>query len=337
MKTEYTTLVRDFLRQVNYETPPHRYDFTLESRVQAYFATQDFPPKLVERLRPIIKWSTGIALTAYPWVSPSIQRVIAIFTAYLIAIDDLAGEMLNDLKQFTHRLFQARPSENQLLRSLVRFLHEGVCSAYGQFAKDMMLKGTLDFITACYVEVELDGVRALSIPKDAQGFPYYFRLKNGIAEPYALMAFPPDLYPEDTHFTVYLVAIPELTYFFNAVNDIFSFYKESIVGTETGTFVSNLAIVHAVSPLRALEHLCQEAIRAIRRVRSILSVSPRMQQDIEQLFHGYILYHLSQSRYRLTELEIPEAVEARDLMKATFFQGHCDHWEIHTVSSDDPP
>ncbi|RAL01218.1 terpenoid synthase [Aspergillus ibericus CBS 121593] len=210
MKAEYTKLLRDFLGQVQYELPRHRYDLALESLVHEYFLP-------VRTLLPT-------------W--------------------------------------------------------------------------------------------ALTVPKEAQRWPFYLRLKSGIAEAYAWMAFPPALYPENTHFRVYLLAVPELTYVFNAVNEIFSFHKECIVGTERSNFVSNVAIANSVSPLRALELLCDETIQAMRRVRSILSVKPGMKQDIEPLFHGYILYHLSQTRYRLAELHIPEAREACNLMKGTLFQDH---------------
>ncbi|PWY91667.1 putative trichodiene synthase [Aspergillus sclerotioniger CBS 115572] len=292
----------------------------LMTRVHEYFTAQDLPSKLTARLPPIIKWSTAIALTAYPHVSPGIQRVVAIFTVYLIAIDHLAGEILDDLKQVARVLFKGQASENPLRRSFVRFLDDSISNAYGQFATGMILKATLESIAACYVEVELEGAHALTLPPDARGFPYYLRLKTSIAEAYAFLAFPRDLYPDESHFRGYLLAIPELTYFFKAVNDIFSFYKESIVRDETGNFVCNVAVVNAVSPLRALEDICQKTIRVTQRVRCFLSMMPGMQRDIEHLVQGYIPYHLSQTRYRLVELDIHEAWEAGDLMKATLFE-----------------
>ncbi|KAI9370802.1 terpenoid synthase [Aspergillus egyptiacus] len=326
-KQEYTSILQVFLRDISYHTPHHEYDFALEHDVYEYFVSLGFAPGLLVRLKPIARWSTGIAVTTYPWLSRSIQRVIAIYTVYLIAIDDLAPEMKNDLKGFSQRLYRTQQPENQLLRCFLGFMDVDVCSLYGQFSRDMMLKANIDFVAACYLEVELEASRGISLPREALSFPYYLRQKSGIAEVYALLAFPAELYPEDLYLTRFLPAIPDLVYVFNVVNDIMSFYKESIVGTEKANLVSHIATVKSLSALRSLQHLCQETSEAIERIRAILSAVPQMQQDIENIFHGYTLYHLSQSRYRLKELGIPEAFEAEHLVKENFLRNKCDKGE----------
>lgn len=141
MEADYTQLVRDFLRRVQYQPPPYHYDLGLEDTTVEYFASQGFPVDFVNQLRPAIQWVAGFTLASYPRLSREAQRGIAIYSAYVIVIDDRAAELAEDLQQFLHRLFQGQPSQSQLLRCFVRFLHQDLSAGYGQFARDMILKG----------------------------------------------------------------------------------------------------------------------------------------------------------------------------------------------------
>lgn len=241
------------------------------------------------------------------------EVIVAVYTSYLITIDDLMGEILEDLKGFSSRLFRGETQPNQLLRCLVEFMNEEACPLYGQFARDMIMKATMDFISGCYFEWEQNS--KISFPRDAPNFPEYIRIKTGVAEVYSFFLFPSSMYPEDQYLKLFLPAIPGLVRYFNLANDIFSFYKESAVGDEQMNFVYNYASANGISPLQSVRILSATTVDTVRQVHATLSPDPKMQADIDAFSNGYALYHLSQSRYRLTELDIPEAYDAMLLMR----------------------
>lgn len=106
------------------------------------------------------------------------------------------------------------------------------------YAIDMTFKAQLEFFSANLVEMECgDGLRPQrSTPSFLR---HYLRLKTGICEPYALFIFPSDVLAQagdDVHAP--LAATPDIMTWIDDVNDIMSFYKESVVGDEQDNVVN---------------------------------------------------------------------------------------------------
>ncbi|KAI1095300.1 isoprenoid synthase domain-containing protein [Rostrohypoxylon terebratum] len=192
---------------------------------------------------------------------------------------------------------------------MVQFLHT-LRGMYGPFICDMITKATLEFFSMCAFEQEYDGTFAAS--SSTPDFPYYLRFKTGLGEPYALFAFPECMYPEDVFLRTYLPAIPYLVREFNLGNDFLSFYKESIVSDERLNYVHNSSRASRVTPIQALEDVRLSLIDGVQTIREVLAVDPQLQSNLDQMLHGYVMFHFGASRYRLSELGIPEVDEVRE-------------------------
>ncbi|KAL1849307.1 hypothetical protein Plec18170_007599 [Paecilomyces lecythidis] len=305
-KDRYADIIRKFLEDISFELPNFDYDVsTVTDRVERHFIMQNFETEFIAKVRPIIRWSAAYAVATYPFVNRQTQETIGIYTSYAIIIDDFPNDYRQDLKLFNSRVLRGAMQSNKVLQCFVEFL-VNASPSFGQFGGDMIIKSSLEFVSACYFEVE-EGQR-LHFTSNAPAFPRYVRLKTGVSETYSFFAFPEYMLPEDLYLKHYLPAIPDLTDFFDYVNDIFSFYKEFTTIGDDRNFVLNSAQTHSMDIFQVLQNLCSEAREIIHRLCVVSNV--QVQSNMKQLVHGYIMYHLSQSRYRLAELGIPEAAEA---------------------------
>ncbi|KIK91716.1 hypothetical protein PAXRUDRAFT_830574 [Paxillus rubicundulus Ve08.2h10] len=262
------------------------------------------------------------------------QRVwIALCTAYAVFIDSIPRDImisreLDNLRAFNDRLMNGEKQGNTVLDALADLLRNAPRVFGGPVPANLATNSILDFITATIVEVETEDMQ---VSTRAKQYPNYLRVMSGGSLVYAVAAFPPDI-----PFKEYIQAIPELTLFIGAVNDVLSFYKEELDG-ESNTHIAMMADQKGISRLVALEEFADIAVDMHGRVISILEgssrsdlgagigswgpgddngvdnqeregdagVIPHVSRASEAFKHfaaGYFLFHLSAGRYRLMEV-----------------------------------
>lgn len=64
------------------------------------------------------------------------------------------------------------------------------------------------------------------------------------------------LFPEEKYLSAIIPVIPDFIELVDMINDIMSFYKESVVGTEKNTYFMNTARMRGCSPVEVLEETC---------------------------------------------------------------------------------
>ncbi|KAJ5720942.1 uncharacterized protein N7483_008876 [Penicillium malachiteum] len=314
---EYTEIFQSFLHDIDFQIPNHEYHADLQSEMTLHFIEEGFSEKFICRLRPVLEASAGIAMTTFYHASLEVQKIVGIYTAYAIFIDDQAKELEHDLKQFSLNLLSGKPQNNKVLQSYAQFL-TGMHDIFGQFGGDMIIKDTIQFISACYFELKLD-TNNLSFPRDAPDFPNYIRIKTGVAEAYAFMVFPECLFPEEHYLGTYLPMISYLQAYLNSANDIMSSYKEAFE-EEDCNFVDNSAKALGVTRIQALRKVCADTVELVGRLRCLSSANSGLCATVESFIHGYVMYHLCQRRYRLEELGLPIANEAQRLVDFSAIQ-----------------
>lgn len=298
---ELGEILTEFLCSVNFEMPQFDYDFSLEEPLMDYFRAQPWPEAQIDKAVKMAKrMSTGVGY-AYPSVDKNIQVAYGIHVVYLFLVDDSAEELGNALDRFTTNLILGRRQESPVLQSLVDWLSESPIHL-GSFAADMNVKGAIEHVRGCMLERDYDGKTIP--PRGATNFPRYLRTKTGFAETYALFCFPEALYPESKFLQAYLPAIQDLCDYTNYTNDILSFYKESIVGTERLTYVPNIAHTHGLGLADALRKTIADVADHVQNIRVILADYPQLLKMAEEFIQGFIVWHLDQPRYRLGELTI---------------------------------
>lgn len=300
-KKELGEILSEFLCAIDFCMPSHDYDFSLEEPVIEHFRSQPWEEaiidKAIKRAKPI---STGVGF-CYRFVDKEIRVAYCIHATYLFLVDDMTEQLRPALDHFTMNLVLGRQQESPILQSLADWLDESP-SYQGPFEVDMNIKSTIEHISGCILERDYDG--KMILPRGAVNFPPYLRTKTGFAEPYAHFCFPEALYPESQFLHVYLPAIQDLCDYINYANDILSFYKESIVGSERLTYIPNIARTHGLNLTDALRKIISNVAEHVHNIRVILADYPQLLKTTEEFIQGFTVWHLDQPRYRLGELTI---------------------------------
>lgn len=308
-KKDYEAIVNGFLREVSFQPPHSGYDVGLKSRVENSLESHGISREFLKQNGPCIDTATKITSFTYPFVSHEVQEAIALYASYVITIDDLTTEILPDLKDYVGQAILGQSHQLELLRGFTKFLGSQQ-RLFGQFGGDMIVKGSMEFISAAVVEQSQD--KCLHLPQDASDYLVFFRAKTGVAEPFAFFCFPENINPEERDLARYVSAIPSIMLFLGYVNDLLSFYKEECKAEDSPGFVRNHAKAYNITPLQSLRQLSKELMSEVRKIRSIFSDDNAMAERIDKFVHGYIFYHLCTGRYRLDELDIPAALESRN-------------------------
>lgn len=307
-KTSYEDIVNGFLCDISFKPPNLQLDMGLKTRVENSLESHGISRGLITQIGTCINTATKITSCAYPFVSHEVQEAIALYASYVIAIDDLTSDILPDLEVYVIQLILGRSHKHELPCGFTKFLGTQQ-QLFGQFGGDMIVKGSMEFISAAVIEQKQDN--RLNLPPEASDYLVFFRAKTGVAEPFAFFCFPEDMNPEDRDLAGYIAAIPSIMLILGYVNDLLSFYKEEHKAGDCPGFIQSHAKVHGLTSLQSLQQLRIETMKEVRKVRSILSNDAVLAEQITRFIYGYIFYHLCSGRYKLDELNIPAAVQAR--------------------------
>lgn len=265
-------------------------------------------------LMPMIPPSCAMAEMSYHGHNPSVKKVIALFTFFMIYIDDMSSRRdPAPFASFQHLYHSNQPQLDPILDHFATFLRS-FWDFYGAFSANAIVSSTLEFVNGCYLESLTAG---MPVNQSATRFPYFLRSKTGVAQAYAFMIFPKTEHKELTQYIqvsllitcagqfpseLYpLQAIPDICYWIDIVNDVLSFHKEELAG-ETENYVHLRAALSGEQPIVVVRELANEALKAAEGIEAVLDST---QLEAWKTFKvGYISFHLSQERYRLSDLQI---------------------------------
>ncbi|EYE98762.1 terpenoid synthase [Aspergillus ruber CBS 135680] len=306
-KKEYEDIINSFLQEISFKIPVLSCNLELKRQVRNRLKSQGVSAAVIEQIQVSIETGVKITSCTYSFASPPIQEAIATYASYVISIDDLTSGLSKDLQIYTTKLTLGQPHQHTLLRGLTSHLSEQH-NFFGSFGGDMIIKGTLEFISSA--NIEKYQTESLRLTRDASDYLFFFRAKTGVAEPFAFFCFPEDTHPEATDLEKYISAVPSIMLFLGHVNDILSFYKEEIKNGDSPSFLHSHSKLHNITSLQSLRQIKTETVEVIQKLRNIFAEDELLLEHIEKFIQGYVLYHLSCTRYKLSELNIPEAIEA---------------------------
>ncbi|KAJ4290987.1 hypothetical protein N0V90_010183 [Kalmusia sp. IMI 367209] len=295
----YGTILTQFLIDVAYEPPSWPCDQSLEEYAISYYR-QQHDWTLQDRAHAL-KMPVSIFLAAtrwYPHASKDAKATHSMLASLPLLIEDIARHTGLPLDTFAPRLLADQLQDHPVLQSLTQLLRD-LQVHLGPFARSVLLSSTIAFINGTFFEKSYEG--RICPPKGATQFPEYLRVLTGIAEPFAHFIFA-QKFPESEYLHVYLPVIPNITSILCYVNDIMSFYKESIKGDEQLNFISNVANMRGITYLAALEWTCKQVCDKVGAVRAILREYAGLLEVFEDFLRGYISFHLEQPRYKLEEV-----------------------------------
>lgn len=299
----YKQIVEDFLTEAGFELPPYEQDASFDQEVIDVCLAQDLPAK---RMEVIAKLGAAAAKWFYPKHPRPLQIALGKFTALAFTIDDLGHTFTEALHTYRTRLVTGQPMDAKIMRSLVAHAHEVASQYYDTWDADMIVKAVLEFFSANLVEIERGS--KLKPTEDSPAFTSYFRLKSGVAEPFAYFIFPllRSRHPGDC---AHLPMIPDLMAFMDEVNDLMSFYKESMVGDERDNAIYMHASAKGQGLTQALLDYRTSALELVKRIRAFAASHEEagIRNQVDEFLNGYMAFHLTYPRYRLRELDLAHA------------------------------
>lgn len=284
----------------------------MENNVTKYLQEHGIAATIIQQRLPTIQTGCWFAQSTYGFIPKEVQERVALYTTLFLIIEDISADTVDDLKAFQTRLMRGERQPNPLHEAFAHCAND-FRKYYGPFASDMIMKGTIDFISSCFFEVEHEG--KLTMTKSTSAFPLYLRNKTGLGEVYAFFAFPESMFPEKTFLRTFITAIPDMASVLCLVNDILSFYKESVVGDERITYIYHYSHTHDATAFESLQHAISSTMDCVGNLQQVLAVDTLMRNNIDELIRGLIMFHCSSSRYKLWELGIQEIDEIRESVK----------------------
>ncbi|KAG8824669.1 hypothetical protein FRC19_001301 [Serendipita sp. 401] len=283
-----------YLTRIRYRRPLYPPRVALEADLRSIISSWKIHG-LGEIAEKMIPPSAAMGEMSYQEHEYTVKLLISIFTFFMIYIDDRSSR--GDpapFANFQRNYALATPQLDPVLDQFADFLTV-VWSFYDPFTANAIVSSSLEFINGCYLERLTE---KMPINPEAEKFPYFLRSKTGVAQAYAMMIFPAALHPSPTAF---IQAIPSISYWIDITNDILSFYKEELAH-ETNNYIHLRAAVARRRPVQVLRDLVDESLHASNSVESILKRNTVALNAWLTFKTGYITFHISQDRYKLSEL-----------------------------------
>ncbi|TFY79619.1 hypothetical protein EWM64_g4389 [Hericium alpestre] len=201
-----------------------------------------------------------------------VKLYITLYTAFLVYIDDTFERDPDAWREFCGRLIRGLPQRDRVSEHAASLIY-GCPSP----SLDHELKG-------------------ITLPPSASRYPEWSRVYSGAAEAFSLFIF-----SSDVPLNVYLPAMPDLAFFINYVNDLFSFYKEALQG-DVVNYVFSLARSRGICPTVVLQELADDLLAAHRRILDTLRPHKLAYDMYSEFSNNYVGFHLVSKRYKLEDL-----------------------------------
>ncbi|KAL2202444.1 trichodiene synthase [Sarocladium strictum] len=309
----YIQALTRFLDIVNYNDT----NFTPEERIRtlhyaytkaaAHFA-QPFQQKHIKaspkRLQASLQTIVAMATHCWAKASPEVIADLTIHYTYMIVLDDSKDDPETTMKTWCEDLLAGRPQKHpwwQLVNSQLPTL----LSHYGPYCALNIVRSTTDFFQGCWIEqYNFQGFPQLS------DYPLFLRRLNGLGHCVVASLFPKNQVDEKALFIEITAAISHIENWMVFVNDLLSFYKEFDESRDQTCLVNNYAVCDESTLEEALDKLMRETIDSSRKAIVVFQdKDPRLFDILKSFMHGYITWHLSDPRYRLSELQTGQTAD----------------------------
>ncbi|KAA8652903.1 hypothetical protein EYZ11_007162 [Aspergillus tanneri] len=241
-----------------------------------------------------------LGVTFYMTHPRELQRIIGLFTAGFLSLDDLAPSMREDLYMFQPRLIVGEKQARGPLELLRKALAE-MEPYYSKLAMGMIYGTVIEDILSMTLERP---ERPYTADKVSPDFTSFFRRMLGFGRPYGWFIIAKPLFntPVDEVELVHFGVMPDLAELGVVINDILSFYKESVVGDERDNHAYREARARRVSLNTVLQEFTSQLIATFDAVHDKVAENPQLQYVLDSWMKGMIMFHFCAPRYRLGEL-----------------------------------
>ncbi|KAL5522399.1 hypothetical protein ACEPAG_8415 [Sanghuangporus baumii] len=245
-------------------------------------------------LRRTIGTGATIAATSYSHLrDESFKIYIALFTGFVAYLDDLFLSHIDAIREFVSRFVARQPQQIKVLDDFAALLLE-TPRFHNAVACNIILTSTLDYVSSLLIQYDVLGV---PMPTSATEYPVFFRRLSGIGNAFAAFIFPASM---PVHSWIF--ALPDIAYCVCALNDVWSFYKEDLVGEAEENLVWLTVRYRNISVYESLCAIANESVDAHNRTLSALASFPDAYETYCKWAHGYYGFHVESKRYKLQDL-----------------------------------
>ncbi|KAJ8456874.1 hypothetical protein ONZ51_g11863 [Trametes cubensis] len=225
------------------------------------------------------------------------QLLIAAYTVLLVYADDLGrGDTLGQVGRWVAT--RERITDPGLERLLLQT--EEMYDYYTYISADNINAATVNGLLGMVIECATEGAQRIG-PRSML-YADFLRRKTGFGTSYALFNFvkgwrdPSDL--------CYLQLIPAMDRYICGINDVLSFYKETLRGDTDSSYVYLRAAAEAKEPLAVLQQLVEETVADVFHMRAMTSADSQVAEICDKHLMGYLEFHMIAERYGLGELQL---------------------------------
>jgi hypothetical protein len=310
-------ILRTWLQDVGFDLQQAVRPFhtKLYAELKEWLSCQNLSEQQLSRIWKLLPACTSAADKWYPHASYPLKRYIALYTTFLLYVDDKAEQelisILPDLRRVSSGAYNGLHTLNcddTIITIWLDLVATETGTFYGPYSTGVITKGLVDFMLGN--TIESDVAAGLKLPANfGRRASKFVRDKTGAGEVYAHFIFPEQLAEEGGHLSRYVPLIACMRDIIDDVNDILSFFKESVIGSEMNTNIMNRARASRCSLREVLQQICKETSETMYVVSNAFE-----EQDIagklwKDFISGYIMWHICEDRYQLKEIGLAMRLE----------------------------
>jgi hypothetical protein len=211
-RKDFEDVINGFLKSISYRRPEvHANVLVLKDATEARLLATGVSADLIARIQMVVKTAVAIRACAYSHTSREVQEVIAEYTVLAATMDDHAVNMTEDLRTFASKVLLGQPLEHELFCS-TKIWMETKRLLFGEFAGDMLLKSTLDFISISNFEAKIEKTDVLRASSCAPETAEYLRGKQEPPKSTPSLSFPKTSSPKTG---IWKATFPQFPILFN--------------------------------------------------------------------------------------------------------------------------
>jgi trichodiene synthase len=164
---------------------------------------------------------------------------------------------------------------------------------------------------------------------------------NGLGHCVGASLFPKSQFDEQTLFVEIVSVIAQMENWMVYVNDMMSYYKESMAERDQTSLVNNYVQCEEITLNEALDKLTRDTIHCSEQMVAVFEgKDPQLVATLKAFVQGYVTWHLCDARYRLSELNergknTPTGMKFREYQEKARKVGAVDakKWAVPTVAA----
>ncbi|KAJ6459594.1 isoprenoid synthase domain-containing protein [Mycena sanguinolenta] len=223
-----------------------------------------------------------------------VKLAVALYSWFFFYIDDIASEQ--SLEDYQRLFLQGCPQEDPVLVHLNQVLGR-MYDYWDPICANLIGCAALECLSGTLLENRPE-ISKMAVRPSAISWPKYLRAMSGVGPGYSCAIF-----PKQTHHDIsaYIQILPDIGDYFCLANDVLSFYKEELAG-ETTNQVHLRADTTGKHPKRVLVEMVEEVRDLHIRITATLEKQPEALAAWKTFEYGYLAWHLSIERYKLSQL-----------------------------------